>query len=94
MVPLSQALGPTNMSHSKTTKRGTSLYLDSWNPGAKRYIVNCSVCGHIGFKPEVLQPDFASTLERKAVLKELQAILKPLPLDMAGRCETCVAIFE
>ena len=26
------------MSHSKYNKRGHSLYLDSWNPNAKKYI--------------------------------------------------------
>ena len=31
------------MSHSKYNKRGKSLYLDNWNPNAKKYI-NVVLC--------------------------------------------------
>jgi len=48
------------MSHSKYNKRGKSLYLDNWNPNAKKYINECSVCGHKGYSPAIEQHDFLS----------------------------------
>lgn len=46
------------MSHSKHNKRGHSLYLDSWNPNAKKYINECKICGYKGYSPAIEQPDF------------------------------------
>lgn len=80
------------MSHSKMTRRGKSHYLNSWNPRAKRFIVSCTLCGHVGFRPEILDPDFASSTERRVIRSELEAVLKPLQLDSVGRCETCASV--
>ena len=67
------------MSHSKYNKRGHSLYLDNWNPNAKKYINECSVCGHKGYSPAIEQPDFLSDTDKdpftfsvnKAIYEEL-----------------------
>jgi hypothetical protein len=80
------------MSHSKMTRRGKSHYLESWNPSAKRFIVSCSLCGHAGFKPEVLEPSFSLTTKGRETRRELEAVLKPLSIDAAGRCETCAHV--
>ena len=79
------------MSHSKFTKRGHSYYVERFNPRAKRFIIECRLCGHTGFTPSVLSPDFASTLEMKAIRETLQSILEPLELDDLGRCPVCAA---
>ena len=77
------------MSHSKFKQGGKSFYLDSWNPSAKRFVVQCVHCGHTGFTPAVLEEDFANSLERQAIKSELERILGPLRLDELGRCESC-----
>jgi hypothetical protein len=80
------------VSHSKLTGRGRSLYLEKWNPSAQRFIVTCVHCARTGFRPEILEDDFAFSMERQAVLSELQRVLKPLPLDAVGRCKVCAGI--
>ncbi len=77
------------MSHSKFRKRGKSLYIDSWNPGAKKYIVACIQCGAKGYKPSISETDFDNSIERKAVKAELMSGLEPLSLDEGGLCEHC-----
>ena len=88
------------MSHSKYNKRGHSLYLDNWNPNAKKYINECSVCGHKGYSPAIEQPDFLSDTDKdpftfsvnKAIYEELTKTFSALELDELGRCETCARI--
>ena len=88
------------MSHSKYNKRGKSLYLDNWNPNAKKYINECSVCGHKGYSPAIEQPDFSSDTDKdpftfsvnKAIYEELTKTFSVLELDEFGRCETCARI--
>lgn len=83
------------MPHSKHTKRGRSLWLDKWNPAAKKYINTCAVCGARGYSPAICEPDFAALQwENSVTAKELRAALPPLPLDEAGRCETCAAVMD
>ena len=41
------------MSHSKYTKRGKSLYIEKWNPSAKRFINTCVICGAQGYNPSI-----------------------------------------
>ena len=60
-----------------------------WNPKAKKYIVTCIYCEKIGFKPSILEEDFATCLERKAIVRELQKTLEPLFLTENGSCEVC-----
>jgi len=79
------------MSHSKTTKRGRSHYVERWNPQAKRFVLSCALCGHTGFSPSILEEGFACTLARRAIMEELQSVLKPLELDAFGRCVVCSA---
>lgn len=59
------------MSHSKYTKRGRSLYIENWNPSAKKYINTCTVCGYKGYSPAIEQNDFCTTAENKAIYEEL-----------------------
>ena len=72
------------MSHSKKTKRGYSLYLEQWNPNAKKYINVCKVCGR----------KFCSDPKNRAVYSELVRTLQRLPLDEAGRCEVCAGLMD
>ena len=83
------------MSHSKMTKRGRSLYIESWNPSAQKYINTCSLCGRRGYSPAIEEADFTNPLHKigdlewAAIYRELTKILKPLPLDANGRCADC-----
>ena len=80
------------MSHSKFAKRGRSLYLEKWNPSAKKYINTCKICGHSGYSPVIEQEGFCSYPPNKAIYKELKRTLNILSLDEAGRCECCARL--
>lgn len=80
------------MSHSKFTKRGQSLYVNSWNPSAKKYINVCKICGHRGYRPGIEDEGFLSSPKNRAVYSSLTQTLEPLPLDELGRCEYCAKI--
>ncbi len=89
------------MSHSKTTKRGRSQYIEKWNPSAKKYINICVLCGRKGYNPSIEEHGFikddmrlGSDLERKAIYSELTKTLKPLSLDNEGRCSDCANRME
>ncbi len=45
------------MSHGKHTKRGYSLYLEKWDPAAKKYIHTCALCGCRGYSPALEQDE-------------------------------------
>ena len=78
------------MSHSKTTKKGYSLYIEKWNPRAKKYINTCTLCGSKGYNPSIEQEGFIDDAERWAIYIELNKTLSALPLDDYGRCADCV----
>ena len=82
------------MSHSKFTKRGCSLYLEKWNPAAKKYINTCKICGHKGYSPVIEQEGFCNNLPNKAIYRELKRTLDMLSLDELGRCECCARLQE
>ena len=77
------------MSHSKTTKKGYSLYIEKWNPKAKKYINTCALCGSQGYNPSIEQEGFIDDAERRAICIELKKTLSVLPLDDCGRCADC-----
>ena len=83
------------MSHSKHNKRGRSLYVENWNPAAKKYILTCALCGKQGYSPTILDAGFFGDLThegdfaRRAIYNELTKTLECLPLDELGRCEHC-----
>lgn len=82
------------MSHSKKTKRGRSLYIENWNPRARRFIAVCALCGREGYRPSILEEGFekegvAPDFEHRAIVAELTRVYSPLPLDSLGRCEVC-----
>ena len=84
------------MSHSKTTKRGRSLYIEKWNPTAKRFINTCSICGARGYSPTIDDDGFVYddagnivNSEHRAIRAELKSVFKPLLLDSLGRCSDC-----
>ncbi len=84
------------MSHSKKTKRGKSLYIESWNPSAKRFINTCALCGDVGYSPTIEEEGFIkdgeggrTNYEHAAIYAELTRTLKPLPLDAQSRCPDC-----
>ena len=74
------------------TRRGKSLYIESWNPDAKRFINTCIICGHKGYSPSIEDDGFCDQPFRRAIYDELKKTLKPLPLDSLGRCEQCAAV--
>ncbi len=88
------------MSHSKMNKRGKSLYLDNWNPNAKKYINECKLCGRKGYGPAIEQEDFLSDKEKapfvfsvnKAIYTELTKTFTVLELDESGRCKVCAQV--
>ena len=88
------------MSHSKNNKRGHSLYLDNWNPNAKKYINECKICGYKGYSSAIEQPDFLSDSDKdpftfsinKAIYEELTKTFSVLELDEYGRCKDCARI--
>lgn len=80
------------MSHSQYTKRGYSLYIESWNPNAKKYIRQCTACGQKGYSPVIEQDDFCSDPINKIIYTELSKTLRKLELDSSGRCEICAAV--
>lgn len=88
------------MSHSKKTKRGNSLYVESWNPAAKNYINTCTVCGRQGYKPSIEEEGFVcpspnvTDYKHSAIYAELSKILPPLAVDGLGRCEQCARIMD
>ena len=87
------------MSHSKKTKRGKSLYVESWNPSAKKFINICKICGREGYSPTIEEEGFTHPSGKSdgvhwAIYTELTAILQPLPLDELGRCEVCARLTE
>ena len=84
------------MSHSKYTKRGNSLYIEKWNPSAKRFINTCTVCGAQGYDLGIDEDGFVydnakkiADFEHRAIREELKRVLKPLSLDSFGRCSDC-----
>lgn len=88
------------MSHSKYNKRGRSLYLNNWNPSAKKYINECKICGYKGYSPAIEQPGFLSDSDKepvtfsihKAIYEELTKTLSVLELDENGHCKDCARI--
>ena len=82
------------MSHSKRTKRGYSLYLEQWNPNAKKYINVCKICGRKGYSPVIEEDGFCSDPKNRAVYSELVRTLQRLSLDEAGRCEVCAGVMD
>ena len=83
------------MSHSKFNKRGYSLYVENWNPRAKKFINTCKICGHSGYSPTIEDEGFAKIdYEYRAIFAELTSTLERLPLDEFGRCEICARVQE
>ena len=89
------------MSHSKLTKRGKSLYIEKWNPTAKKFINTCVVCGSQGYNPTIDDEGFVcdnpgkiSDLEHRVIRSELKSVFKPLYLDSLGRCCDCARIMD
>jgi hypothetical protein len=92
------------MSHSKLTKRGFSLYIEKWNPSAKKYVCTCSICGRQGYNPAVLEKDFhgnspdknypCAASEEWVIYQELTKTLASLELDDYGRCDICTVVHE
>ena len=88
------------MSHSKKTKKGKSLYVEKWNPSAKKFISACAVCGKQGYNPSIEEEGFlhpsegVTNYEHRAIYAEITAIYSPLPLDSLGRCEDCARIMD
>ncbi len=89
------------MSHSKFTKRGRSLYIQKWNPSAKRFIRTCVICGAQGYSPDIDDEGFVydnahnlSHTEHRAIRAELKRVFGPLALDRFGRCDACAKAME
>ncbi|MGN0590443.1 hypothetical protein [Ruminococcus sp.] len=82
------------MSHSKHTKRGYSIYIEKWNPSAKKYINTCVLCGCKGYSPALEQEGFCKSREQAVIFRELSRTLPRLELDERGCCADCARILE
>jgi hypothetical protein len=89
------------MSHSKFAKRGKSLYIEKWNPSAKRFINTCIICGAQGYNPSIDDAGFVydndqkiANFEHRAIRDELKRTLNPLSLDSLGRCDNCARLMK
>lgn len=83
------------MSHGKMTKRGTSYFIEKWNPNAKRFIRICSLCGRKGYDPVIEEEDFADCgTGYGAIAQELKRVLPPLVLDESGHCPDCAKLLQ
>ena len=89
------------MSHSKFAKRGKSLYIEKWNPSAKRFINTCIICGAQGYNPSIDDAGFVydneqkiANFEHRAIRDELKRTLNPLSLDSLGCCDNCARLME
>lgn len=80
------------MSHSKLIKRGRSLYIDRWNPAAKKYIHSCCVCGQKGYRTEIENDSFCCTREKQAIFNVLVKTMSRLSLDEWGRYADCAGV--
>ncbi len=80
------------MSHSKHTKRGFSLYIEKWNPSAKKFVNTCAICGRRGYSPVIERENFR--VKNEVIYSELSKTLNALELDEYGRCAVCAEIQE
>jgi len=78
------------MSHSKHTKRGFSLYIEKWNPSAKKFVNTCALCGKSGYSPSLEEPEMINSAEAR----ELRKTLPRMALDHFGRCTECAEIHD
>lgn len=77
------------MLHSKKTKRCYSLYIEKWNPKAKKFINTCVICGSKGYSPSIECDGFMVDNEKQVIYYELKKTLPILSLDSYGRCVDC-----
>ena len=77
------------MSHSKFNKRGNSLYIQKFNPEAKKYINTCTACGIQGYSPSIDCDGFTDAPVRRVMCDELKRMFPLLVLDDYGRCVAC-----
>ena len=70
------------MSHSKKTKRGSSLYIENWNPRARRFIAVCALCGREGYRPSILEEGF-----EKYLLQTLKCVKYHKNFDVLGHLD-------
>ena len=82
------------MSHSKLTKRNFSLYIEKWNPSAKKYINVCRVCGQKGYSPVIEREGFHDDRRNTAIHNGLTKTLRVMALDHLGRCEDCARVMD
>jgi hypothetical protein len=89
-------------------KRGQAFYAEIVNPSAKKHLVQCSLCGRVGLKPDASGVDYDTikdektikrhqkleTLSQKIAIRSLQRVYEPLPLDKFGHCEICAKASE
>ena len=68
------------------------MYLEKWNPSAKKYINVCRICGQKGCSPVIKQEGFCSDLEKAAIYQQLTKTLRVMALDRLGRCEDCARV--
>lgn len=93
LLRYNNGIGDNIVSHSKFRKNGQSLYIDNWNPSAKKYINTCCFCGRKGYSPAILENDFVNSLEHQAIYNELTKLFNfSLELDSLGRCEECARL--
>jgi hypothetical protein len=89
-------------------KRGQAFYAEIVNPSAKKYLVQCNLCGRVGLKPEATGADSDEIKDDKTgkrhlklkkqsqqiAIRSLRRVYESLPLDKFGRCEICAKASE
>ena len=84
----------------KKENRGKSLFVEKWNPSAKKFINTCAICGKQGYKPSIAEEGFihpapnVTNHEHDAIFSELSSVYEPLALDSLNRCENCAKLID
>lgn len=63
------------------------MYLEKWNPAAKKYVNTCAICGSRGYSPAV-----EGNLKDTPEYRELKKTLPKMELDDMGRCRECARV--
>lgn len=66
------------------------MYIEKWNPSAKKYINTCALCGKSGCSPSLEEPEMINSAE--AI--ELRKTLPVMALDHLGRCTECAEVHD
>lgn len=87
-------------------KPSQSFQAEVINPGVRKFLHQCALCGRVGLKLEFHEDDQDENNDLKTISREqerelamrrdavryLRHVYEPLSLDAFGRCEVCVRV--